>query len=80
VCRSEKIVRRLPWLSLLDDNNLDKHPSVLGITIVAIWPLWFVWRFLKVLWRACSIVSIAVTTKHQRMRDQRNNHYFNEVY
>jgi hypothetical protein len=57
-----------------------KQVEALAVTVLAVWPLWFVWRFLKVLWRACSIVSMAVTTKHQRMRDQRNNHYFNEGY
>ncbi len=34
-------------------------------------PTWLLWRMSCFLWKCASILSMAVSTKHQRMRDER---------
>lgn len=48
-----------------------KHVEAFFVTALVIWPLWFVWRFLRFIWRAASVVSMSVTDRHERMKAER---------
>jgi hypothetical protein len=67
-------------LQVLTANGEGKHIEALVVTVLAVWPLWLLWRMSCFLWKCASILSMAVSTKHQRMKSQRDSKYFHEVY